>query len=110
MTFYKRFENKNGETIFLDKKTWDHICEGHPHVEQHLEDIGRTLSDPSVVYECRWDKKVHLYYRFYDCILVGEMVCRKVYVLVVVDTRDNSVKTAHIIGRIKEGGRILWLK
>ena len=109
-TFYKRFENKDGQTISLDRKTWVHICEGHPHMGQHLEDVRRTLADPSVVHECKWDKKVHLYYRLYARILVGKTVCRKAYVLVVVDTRDNSVKTAHIISRIKEGGRILWLK
>lgn len=110
MAFFKTFKNKDDQSIPLDREAWDHICKGHPHMKEHLEDIEKTWRDPDIIYQCGWDKKTHLYYRFYNRISVGKTVCKNLYVLVVVDTRNNSVKTAHIIGEIKEGGQILWLK
>lgn len=77
-----------------------HIVFKHPEISGLLKEIEETLKRPELVITSKYDKKVWIYYKFYEI--------HKGYLSVVVKifNGEGLLLTSYITDRIKTGERI----
>jgi hypothetical protein len=92
------FQDKDAKYFVLLPEVWKHIIEGHPEIEKHLNDIGRTLADPFAIFKSRHVPDRRLYYRRFR---------KKLFFVTVVDINKGIIKTSYITDRIKKG-ELVW--
>lgn len=94
-----------GHKIRLTEEWWRHILAHHPIMEQYLDHIKLTLAEPNTVQHSLVNENEYRYYRLFDEIYGG------MYVLVaVIKDVDNFIVTAFVVRKIREGGKVIWLK
>lgn len=95
----------NGVAIRLTDERLNHILE-HPEMAAQRESIIQTLKEPDLVVQSLSDEEAHLYYRFYQKLLVGD---KYLCVVVKFKTNDAFVVTAYFTDKPKRGD-VLWKK
>ena len=92
-----------GRAVRLTDERLAHILE-HPEMHSMEGEIGRALSEPTLVRCSRSDDAVHLYYRYHTRTLVGgKWLC----VVVKYTADDAFVVTAYLTDKPKSG-EDLW--
>lgn len=93
-----------GNEIVLASERWEYIITKHPEIKPYKDKVKIVLNEPDLVKKSKRDKKVFLYYKYFEEILSGK------YLLIVVKTnKNNFIITAYITDKIKEG-EIIWRK
>lgn len=90
-----------GFSVRTTKLYWDKICLKHPELIDKLDDIKKTLREPTEIRKSKTDEMVFLFY-----IESGK------YWLSVVAKKENEIGflvTAYLTDKIKEGEKI-WPK
>lgn len=107
-----RLKDPTGLTVILRVQTWErHVVVGHPELKDLLDVVTRTILEPEVVVESPSQPFTQLYYR-----LTGRSLFRRndIYMTVVVrvnpESGSGTVKTAYLVKKIKEGGKLIWFK
>ena len=91
---------KHSKRITFTVEGVKHIIARHPEVNGMLREIEETLRDPVLVKTSKYDKKVWLYYKFYEK--------HRGYLCVVVRifNSEGVLLTCYITDRIKTGEMI----
>ncbi len=90
--------DKNNEEYKLYDEVWSHITRFHPEIKD-IETIENILNNPDFIVKSNWDETSKLYYKQY----------KKLYKVVVVETKEKRIKTTLTTDKIKKG-EILWTK
>ncbi len=77
-----------------------HIVFRHPEINGMLKEIEETLREPDLIKTSNYDKKVWLYYKFYEKTKGYLSVVVKIY------NGEGLLLTSYITDRIKEGETI----
>ncbi len=101
------FIDYSGRIVRYPDERQAHVAERHPYMEDHVELIEGTLSDPDEVRMSAEDPDtVILYYRWYWHSLVGAKYVRVVVKLL---DQDAFVLTAHVTDNIRRG-ELVWTR
>ena len=93
-----------GREIIVTPGRLNHIHEFHPFMVGHINLIGQTLSEPDEVRESSAAPTVHLFYRWYTNLSIGDQfIC----VVLKVNPFMGTVITAYPTDRIKRG-ELVW--
>jgi len=96
----KTFIDLFGKHFVLYPDVWEHIISGHPEMIDKFNRLSTILSDPIYIFRSKRFYNRHLYYK---------QLKFKLYFVVVTDVVQNTIKTAYITDRIKEG-ELIWQK
>ena len=95
-----------GREIIFAAERLNHVRELHPFMAGHINLIGQTLSEPDEVRESSAALTVHLFYRWYTNLSIGDkFIC----VVLKVNPFMGTVITAYPTDRIKMG-ELVWKK
>lgn len=91
-----------GKKIRLTQVQWNHIIDDHREVENQVEKVKETISEPDLVCYDGKNDNFH-YYRFYN-----EMPVNKKFILVIVKhlNSEGFVITVHFTRKIKKVDKI----
>jgi hypothetical protein len=96
---FAKFDKK----IRLTESKYDHVCKRHPEVASEIEKMKETLVSPQIVRRSLYDKKVWLFYRFFENTPVTEkylMVAARVF------NDEGLVVTSYFTDKVKIGEEI----
>lgn len=92
--------------IRLTDERKNHFETNHPEMENQIEKIKETLSNPDVIVKSRTDYQVELFYKHYPITPVTE---KYMCVVVKVFTNDIFIITAYFTDSVKKG-ELIWQK
>ena len=96
---FAKFDRK----IRLTESKYDHVCKRHPEVVDEIEKMKETLVSPQIVRRSLYDKKVWLFYRFFENTPVTEkylMVAARIL------NDEGFVVTSYFTDKVKIGEEI----
>lgn len=91
---------KYNKTVVFTLEALKHITFRHPELDGMLKEVEETLRKPYFVVTSKNDKKVWIYYRFYNSR--GSYLC----VVVKIYNGEGLLLTSYITDRIKAGEKI----
>jgi len=94
---------KFAKRVILTQRKYVHICEKHPEVFDEIEKMTETLASPQIVRRSTYDKKVWLFYRFFEETPVTE---KYLMVAVRIINDEGIVVTSYFTDKVKMGEEI----
>jgi len=95
--------SKFDRKISLTEGKYDHVCRRHPEVVGEIDKMKKTLASPQMVRRSLYDKKVWLFYRFFENTSVTEkylMVAARIL------NDEGFVVTSYFMDKVKVGEEI----
>jgi hypothetical protein len=95
-----------GNAVELIDERWQHILLHHPVMGRYRTRIAEVLRDPNVVQQRDLNPDESRYYRRYDDLRNAAYL----FVAVIKEEERYFIVTAFPIRKIREGGRLIWIK
>ena len=102
----------HGRTIELRKNTWEkHILKDRSrwHLKAQFDKVLETLRRPDYIFQSPAEKKVASYVRKFENFIILDTVSVTAYLYVLVDLKNNRIRTVYNNPRLKRWKRI-WPK